>query len=107
VRRLRSAVDDALGAVDRGIGGFLVADAGLLELLAGMQAAGQIPPSVVWKVSAMLAPANPLTVAQLDRLGASTINVPADVTLAQLAELRSVTSLPLDLYVDAPAGVAR
>ena len=105
VRQLRYAVDDVLRAVDHGIRGFLVADTGLLELLADMQAEGQIPASVVWKVSAMLAPANPLTVAQLERLGASTVNVPADVTLGQLAEMRSVTSLPLDLYVEAPTGM--
>jgi hypothetical protein len=105
VRQLRYAVDDVLRAVDHGIRGFLVADTGLLELLADMQADGQIPASVVWKVSAMLAPANPLTVAQLERLGASSINVPADVTLGQLAEMRSVTSLPLDLYVEAPTGM--
>jgi len=105
VRQLRYAIDDVLRGVDRGIRGFLVADAGLLELLADMQAGGQIPASVVWKVSAMLAPANPLTVTQLERLGASTINVPADVTLGQLAEMRSATTLPLDLYVEAPSGM--
>jgi hypothetical protein len=104
-RQLRYAIDDVLRGVDCGIRGFLVADAGLLELLAGMQAAGQIPGSVVWKVSAMLAPANPLTVALLERLGGSTINVPADVTLGQLAEMRAATSLPIDLYVEAPSGM--
>ena len=103
VRQLRYAIDDVLRGVDHGIRGFLVADAGLLELLADMQADGQIPASVVWKVSALLAPANPLTVTQLERLGASTVNVPADVTLGQLAEMRSATTLPLDLYVEAPA----
>jgi len=105
VRQLRYAIDDVLRGVDHGIRGFLVADAGLLELLAEMQSDGEIPASVVWKVSAMLAPANPLTVTQLERLGASTINVPADVTLGQLAEMRSATSLPLDLYVEAPTGM--
>jgi hypothetical protein len=105
VRQLRYAIDDVLRGVDRGIRGFLVADTGLLELLADMQAGGQIPASVVWKVSAMLAPANPLTVSQLERLGGSTINVPADVTLGQLAEMRSATTLPLDLYVEAPSGM--
>jgi hypothetical protein len=105
VRQLRYAIDDVLRGVDHGIRGFLVADAGLLELLAGMQSGGELPASVVWKVSAMLAPANPLTVTQLERLGASTINVPADVTLGQLAEMRSATSLPLDLYVEAPTGM--
>jgi hypothetical protein len=94
VRQLRYAIDDVLRGVDHGIRGFLVADAGLLELLADMQADGQIPASVVWKVSAMLAPANPLTVTQLERLGASTINVPADVTQGQLAEMRSATTSP-------------
>jgi hypothetical protein len=53
----------------------------------------------------MLAPANPLTVGQLDRLGASTINVPSDATLGQLAEMRAATKLPIDLYVVAPSGM--
>ena len=75
-RQLSYAIDDVLRGVDHGIRGFLVADTGLLELLAEMQSGGEIPASVVWKVSAMLAPANPLTVSQLERLGASTINVP-------------------------------
>ncbi|HUZ37172.1 MAG TPA: hypothetical protein VMV17_12660 [Streptosporangiaceae bacterium] len=105
VRQLRYAIDDVLRGVDCGIRGFLVADTGLLELLAEMQSDGEIPASVVWKVSAMLAPANPLTVTQLERLGGSTINVPADVTLGQLAEMRAATSLPIDLYVEAPSGM--
>jgi hypothetical protein len=105
VRQLRYAIDDVLRGVEHGIRGFLVADTGLLELLAGMQACGEIPASVIWKVSAMLAPSNPLTVAQLERLGASTINVPSDVTLGQLAEMRAATSVPIDLYVEAPSGM--
>ena len=83
----------------------MVADTGLLEALAEMQRHGELPASVVWKVSAMLAPANPLTVSQLDRLGASTINVPSDTTLGQLAEMRAATELPIDLYVEAPSGM--
>jgi hypothetical protein len=75
-----------------------------------MQRKEQIPVSVVWKVSVMLAPSNPLTLQQLQRLGGSTVNIPSDVTLGQLAELRSVTEIPLDLYVEAPdamGGVVR
>src|SRR6516225_9834901 len=105
VRQLRYAIDDVLRGVEYGIRGFLVADTGLLELLKEMQACGDIPASVIWKVSAMLAPSNPLTVHQLERLGASTINVPSDATLGQLAEMRAVTSLPIDLYVEAPSGM--
>ena len=104
-RQLRYAIDDVLRGVEHGIRGFLVADTGLLEVLAEMQRGGEIPASVVWKVSAMLAPANPLTVSQLDRLGASTINVPSDATLGQLAEMRAATKLPIDLYVEAPSGM--
>jgi hypothetical protein len=105
VRQLRYAIDDVLRGVEHGIRGFLVADTGLLELLAKMQACGEIPASVIWKVSAMLAPANPLTVRQLEQLGASTINVPSDVTLGQLAEMRAATSVPIDLYVEAPSAM--
>jgi hypothetical protein len=105
VRQLRYAIDDVLRGVEQGIRGFLVADTGLLEVLAEMQRGGEIPASVVWKVSAMLAPANPLTVSQFDRLGASTINVPSDATLGQLAEMRAATELPIDLYVEAPSGM--
>ncbi len=109
-RQLRYAIDDVLRAVEQGIRGFLVADTGLLQLLAEMQAAGEIPASTVWKVSAVLAPSNPLSLCQLERLGGSTINVPSDVTLGQLAEMRAATSVPIDLYVETPdalGGVVR
>jgi len=104
-RQLRYAIDDVLRGVEHGIRGFLVADTGLLEALVDTQRRGEIPASVVWKVSAMLAPANPLTVRQLDRLGAATINVPSDATLGQLAEMRAATRLPIDLYVEAPSAM--
>ena len=104
-RQLRYAIDDVLRAVDQGIRGFLVADTGLLELLAGMQSAGELPESVVWKVSAVIAPSNPLTLRQLERMGGSTVNVPSDITLGQLAEMRAAVSLPIDLYVETPDGM--
>lgn len=104
-RQLRYALDDILRAVEQGIRGFLIADPGLLELVAQLQAAGGLPASVVWKVSAVMAPSNPMSLRQLERLGGSTVNVPSDVTLGQLAEMRAVTSLPIDLYVEAPDGL--
>ena len=109
-RQLRYAVDDVLRAVDQGIRGFLVGDTGLLQLLAEEQAASQVPESVVWKVSAVLAPSNPVSLRQLESLGASTVNVPSDITLGQLAEMRAAASVPIDLYVEAPdslGGVVR
>jgi len=110
LRQLRYAVEDVLRAVDCGIRGFLVADLGLLDLLVGAQASGQIPTEVVWKVSALAAPSNPAGLKVLERLGAGTVNLPTDLTLAELAEMRAATSLPLDLYVEAPdamGGVVR
>jgi hypothetical protein len=104
-RQLRYAIDDVLRGVEQGIRGFLVADTGLLQLLSQMQAAGEIPASVVWKVSAAAAPSNPVSLRQLEQLGGSTVNVPSDVTLGQLAEMRAATSVPIDLYVEAPDGL--
>lgn len=110
LRQLRYSVEDVLRAVECGIRGFLVADLGVLRLLAKAQADGEIPADVVWKVSALAAPSNPATLQLLDDLGAHTVNLPTDLTLAELAEMRAVTDLPLDLYVEAPdamGGVVR
>lgn len=109
-RQLRYAIEDVLRSVDCGIRGFLIADTGLLEILVDMQRKGQIPESVVWKISAMIAPSNPMTLLQLERLGASTVNVPSDVSLGQLSEMRAICAIPIDLYVEAPdamGGVVR
>ncbi len=103
-RQLRYAFDDVQRATEQGIRSFLVADSGLLEMLADAQRRGELPAETIWKVSAYMAPTNPATFAQLERLGASTINVPSDMTLGQLSELRSVSELPIDLYVESPDG---
>ena len=104
-RQLRYAVDDILRASELGIRGFLIADPGLLQLVSQLQAAGQLPASIVWKVSAVLAPSNPLAFQVLERLGGSTINVPSDLTLGQVAEMRAVSGLPIDRYVETPDGM--
>jgi len=109
-RQLRYAVDDIVRAAEHGIRGFLIADPGLLQMVSRLQAAGQLPASIVWKVSAVLAPSNPLSFRLLEQLGASTINVPSDLTLGQIAEMRAVSALPIDLYVETPdamGGVVR
>src|SRR5581483_8761102 len=71
-----------------------------LRALTAAQAQGSLPPNLVWKISASMSPTNPVTLTVLHELGASTINIPADVTLAELADMRAATSLPLDLYVE-------
>lgn len=110
LRGLRYAAEDVSRAVECGIRSFLIADLGLLALLNEMQRAGELPVELVWKISVMMAPSNPLALRELERLEASTANIPSDVTVEQLRELRAATSLPLDLYVESPdalGGVVR
>jgi hypothetical protein len=105
LRQLRYAVDDVIRAVESGIRSFLVADIGLLRTLGEAQRQGVIPAGLVWKISAAMAPSNPVTLTVLAELGASTINVPSDVTVAELSEMRSAVSVPIDLYVESPDGL--
>lgn len=110
VRGLAYAIEDVARAVESGIRSFLVADHGLLVLLVDMQRAGELPTDVIWKVSVLMAPSNPASLHVLERLGASTANIPSDVTIDEIAEFRRGSSLPLDLYVESPdslGGVVR
>src|SRR5207244_7854125 len=76
-----------------------------LALVTEMQRGGELPAELVWKVSVLMAPSNPLALRELERLGASTANIPSDVSVEQLGELRAATALPLDLYVESPDGL--
>jgi hypothetical protein len=110
LRGLSYAIEDVARAVEAGIRSFLVADLGLLVLLRDMQAAGELPADCGWKISVAMAPSNPAALLVLAGLGATTVNIPSDVTTAELAELRAATALPIDLYVESPdslGGVVR
>jgi hypothetical protein len=110
LRQLAYALEDVLRATEAGIRSFLVADLGLLRAVTQAQASGALPAGLVWKISASMSPTNPVTLKVLEELGASTVNIPADVTLDELAEMRAAVSLPLDLYVESPdplGGVVR
>jgi hypothetical protein len=110
LRGLRYAAEDIARAVECGIRSFLIPDLGLLALVNELQRGGEVPDSVVWKVSVMLAPSNPLALRELERVGASTVNVPSDMSVETLREMRAATTLPIDLYVESPdslGGVVR
>jgi hypothetical protein len=110
VRGLAYAVEDIARACEAGIRSFLIADAGLLDVLRDMQDAGELPLECVWKVSVMMAPSNPAGLRVLERLGATTVNIASDTSVLQLSEMRAASSLPLDLYVESPdalGGVVR
>jgi hypothetical protein len=110
VRGLSYAIEDVARAAEAGIRSFLVADAGLLTLLRDMQSAGELPADCGWKISVAMAPSNPAALVVLAGLGATTVNIPSDVTTAELAEMRAAIALPIDLYVESPdslGGVVR
>ncbi len=110
VRQLRYALEDVARAADLGIRSFLIADIGLLSVLHELQQGGVLPADIVWKVSVMQAPSNPASLRVIADLGASTANIPSDTSLGELAEFRTASSIPLDLYVESPdamAGVVR
>ena len=100
--QLAYALEDVLRGVELGLRGVLVADAGLLWVLRDLKAGGELPEDFVIKVSVQLAAANAAAVKAMEDLGADTYNVPTDLSLAQLAAIRAVASLPLDVYVEVP-----
>ena len=100
--QLAYALEDVLRGVGLGLRGVLVADAGLLWVLRDLKARGELPEDLVVKVSVQLAAANAAAVKAMEDLGAGTYNTPTDLSLAQLAAIRAVVGLPLDVYVEAP-----
>lgn len=102
--QVRYALDDVIRATALGVRSVLIADMGLLRILDLAKQAGHLPADLVIKISVQLAAANPLAVAVLADEGATTINVPTDLSLAQLAAIRQHSDVPLDVYVEVPDG---
>lgn len=103
--QFRYAIADVHRAVRLGITSVLVSDIGLLGVLGRLKATGDLPPELILKTSVMMAPANPAAARVLEDLGATTINVPSDLTLPQLAAIRAAIKVPIDLYVEAPDNI--
>ena len=100
--QLVSCADDILRAADHGIRSTLISDIGLLRLFSEMRRQGVLPPTMQAKVSVMLPAANCLSAKVLVELGASTLNLPTDLDLAQISAIRQSVDVPLDIYVEAP-----
>jgi hypothetical protein len=98
-------LEDCTRAAEHGFRSVLIADVGVLALHGEARAAGLLPPEMQAKVSVMLPAANPAAARVLESLGASTINLPTDLTLAQIAAIRAAVDVPLDVYVEAPDNV--
>ncbi|QNS06433.1 hypothetical protein [Streptomyces xanthii] len=95
-------VEDAVRATELGVKCLLVADEGVLWTLHRARTTGVIPADTTLKVSALIGPVNPAAYAVYERLGADSLNVPSDLTLAHLTEIRRVSAAPMDMYVEAP-----
>ena len=99
------AMLDVKRAVRFGLRSVLVSDLGILEIIARMRAAGELPADLIIKTSVMMAPANPASARILEVLGADTINIPSDLTLPQIAAIREAIKVPIDFYVEAPDNI--
>lgn len=108
--QLAYAIEDVLHASALGIKSVLVADVGQLMVLNLMKAAGDLPSDFVLKISVTLAAANPATARVLEDLGATSINLPVDLSLSQIAAIRQAVDAAIDFYVESPddlGGVVR
>lgn len=83
--QLGAAIADAQRAVDLGVRCLLVADEGLVWALHSLRGRS-LPEDLTIKVSVLAGPSNPLAFRVLERLGADSINIPSDLSIAQVAE---------------------
>jgi hypothetical protein len=100
--QLVQALEDIRRAAAHGFRSVLVADVGLLASFDAMRNAGELPAEMQAKVSVMLPAANPSSARVLVDLGADTLNLPTDLSLAQIAAIRAAVDVPIDFYVEAP-----
>lgn len=100
--QLAQAIAEIERAAAHGVRSVLIADLGLLSAFGRLREAGSLPADMQAKVSVMLPAANPVTASVLVSLGASTLNLPTDLSLAQLAAIRAAVDVPLDVYVESP-----
>lgn len=108
--QINAAIADVERAIEFGVRGFLIGDIGLLRIFRERQEQGIWPQGIHWKVSAYVPASNPATVSLLQDLGASSVNIPSDLTLQQINEIREKVEIPLDIYVetmDASGGTIR
>lgn len=103
--QLRFALADVARGCELGLRSVLVSDIGSLQVISKMRETGELPKNLIIKTSVMMAPCNPASAKLLEDLGADTINIPSDLTLPQIASIRSAITKPIDFYVEAPDNI--
>jgi hypothetical protein len=99
--QLGAAIADAHRATEIGVRCLLVADEGLIWAL-HRQRGRTLPDDLTIKVSVLAGPCNPMAFRVLERLGADSINIPSDLSIAHVAEMRAAGDAAIDFYVEAP-----
>jgi hypothetical protein len=103
--QLRFSLEDLQRGVELGLKSVLVSDLGVLQVIGQMKLQGHLPADLIVKTSVMMAPANPVSAKLLEDLGATTINIPSDLTIPQIAAIRMAIKAPIDFYVEAPDNI--
>lgn len=96
------ALEDIRRSAAHGFRSVLITDLGLLAVFQAMREAGVLPHDMQAKISVMLPIANPSTARVLVGLGANTLNLVTDLSLAQIAAIRAAVDVPIDFYIEAP-----
>jgi Peptidase family U32 len=100
--QLVAVLEDIARAATHGLRSVLLADVGALVAFASLRADGVFPKDMQAKISVMFPIANAATARLLEQLGASTLNLTPDLSLAQIAAIRAAVDCPLDVYVEVP-----
>jgi hypothetical protein len=98
------AIEDVRRACELGIRSVLPADLGLIWVLNQMKQKGALPKNLVLKSSVTLPAANPATARIFEGAGVSTLNIPTDLSPAQIGAIRQAVEIPIDTYIEAPDG---
>jgi len=96
------AIEDVRRACDLGIRSVLPADIGLIWVLNEMKKKGELPKNLILKSSVTLPAANPATAKLFESAGVSTMNIPTDLSAAQIGAIRQAVDIPIDTYIEVP-----
>ncbi len=99
-RGLGAALEEAVRAARAGISGVLMADVGVLRLLGRARGAGVLPEDFVLKTSIALPTLNAEAAECYVELGATSLNLPTDLPLEDIAAIRRAVDVPLDCYIE-------
>ena len=99
---LMFALEDVRRSAAHGIRSVLITDVGLLSAFDAARKGGFLPSDMQAKMSVAFPIANPSTARVLVDLGADTLNLVTDLSLAQIAAIRAAVDAPIDFYIESP-----